>query len=209
MSFVTNLNLTTVKRIFLIAGLFIFLLPSAAWAERKVAHNIKISKELPRGWTQPVDVVIALTDGNSQEVRRLSAHIQVSKAVTINVGSLKPGPYTITIKRANSTDTPAAITAQVIKKKGDDNIVLEFSDCLSAIPYGRNVKKPVIYLYPPTTEDIAVHVQFAGELTQTIPAYAGGWKVTATPDGTITNHADGKQYPYLFWEGMPASRTGT
>jgi len=33
------------------------------------------------------------------------------------------------------------------------------------------------------------------------PAYNGGWNVTAFPDGTLVNHADGKEYSYLYWEG--------
>lgn len=29
------------------------------------------------------------------------------------------------------------------------------------------------------------------------------WQVTARPDGTLMDHADGKEYSYLFWEGNP------
>jgi len=47
--------------------------------------------------------------------------------------------------------------------------------------------KPVIYLYPEKTMDV--------------PDYGQGWIVTAAPDGTLTNHADGLQYHYLYWEG--------
>lgn len=62
--------------------------------------------------------------------------------------------------------------------------------------------KPVIYLYP--TEETAVHVSldYAGELTVTYPDYGeDGWHVMASPDGTLTD-ADGRQYSYLFWEGV-------
>lgn len=31
------------------------------------------------------------------------------------------------------------------------------------------------------------------------------WKVTARPDGTLIDHADGREYSYLFWEGEPDS----
>lgn len=62
--------------------------------------------------------------------------------------------------------------------------------------------KPVIYLYP-TTETLAhVEVSPLGGLTKTEPSYGTkGWTVKAKPDGTLTN-ADGKMYPYLFWEGI-------
>ncbi len=35
----------------------------------------------------------------------------------------------------------------------------------------------------------------------TYPAYNGKWQVTAHPDGSLINKADGKPYSYLFWEG--------
>ncbi len=61
--------------------------------------------------------------------------------------------------------------------------------------------KPVIYLYPPASQDVVVYVQPNGGLTFTEPFYSNGWKVKAHPDGQIYNYADQKTYPYLFWEG--------
>lgn len=61
--------------------------------------------------------------------------------------------------------------------------------------------KPVIYLYPEKTTDVSVKLDYAGDLTVTYPTYGDGWQVTAEPDGTLTNHADGLEYSYLFWEG--------
>ena len=60
--------------------------------------------------------------------------------------------------------------------------------------------KPVIYLYPEETTDITVRLPKT-DLTVTYPAYNDGWSVTASPDGTLINHADGREYSYLFWEG--------
>ncbi len=62
-------------------------------------------------------------------------------------------------------------------------------------------RKPVIYLYPEETTDISVSLDYDGELTFTYPVYNNGWTVTAQPDGTLMNHADGREYSYLFWEG--------
>jgi hypothetical protein len=64
--------------------------------------------------------------------------------------------------------------------------------------------KPVIYLYPEVSTTVDVRVNFNGEFTVTIPTYNDGWTVTAHPDGTLID-ADGEEYPYLFWEGIPAS----
>lgn len=62
--------------------------------------------------------------------------------------------------------------------------------------------KPVIYLYPTQQTDVAVELDYEGTLTCTYPAYNGGWRVTASPDGTLVNQADGREYSYLYWEGQ-------
>ena len=62
--------------------------------------------------------------------------------------------------------------------------------------------KPVIYLYPEKTTDVQVKLDFNGKLIATYPTYNNGWSVTAQPDGTLINHADGREYSYLFWEGL-------
>ncbi|MCK5412768.1 MAG: hypothetical protein KAI57_00140 [Candidatus Pacebacteria bacterium] len=64
--------------------------------------------------------------------------------------------------------------------------------------------KPVIYLYPQEKREIYVKLDFNGEFIATYPDYdyiINGWEVTAYPDGKIINHADNKEYSYLFWEG--------
>jgi hypothetical protein len=63
-------------------------------------------------------------------------------------------------------------------------------------------RKPAIYLYPATTLDIRVQLTYGGRLTCSYPAYNDGWLVTAQPDGTLINKADGREYAYLFWEGL-------
>ncbi len=66
--------------------------------------------------------------------------------------------------------------------------------------YGADAK-PVIYLYPEDETAVDVTLTYKGTLTCTYPAYDDGWHVTAAPDGTLTD-GDGKQYAYLFWEGI-------
>lgn len=62
--------------------------------------------------------------------------------------------------------------------------------------------KPVIYLYPEKTTDVYVNVKPTGGISISDPELGEGWKVKATPEGRIYNYADGKSYPYLFWEGF-------
>ena len=68
------------------------------------------------------------------------------------------------------------------------------------------VRKPVIYLYPEAETEVTVELSYAGTLTCTYPACVptasgGRWTVTACPDGTLRDET-GRQYPYLFWEGV-------
>ena len=60
--------------------------------------------------------------------------------------------------------------------------------------------KPVIYLYPEEETEVMVMLDYNGQLTCTYPAYNDGWRVTASPDGTLTDEK-GMQYNYLYWEG--------
>lgn len=86
---------------------------------------------------------------------------------------------------------------------GTEEIVEEKTECLAEEEDEAPViySKPLIYLYPAEETEVSVKLDFAGELTVTYPAYNDGWEVTAKPDGTLMNHADGKEYSYLFWEG--------
>ena len=61
--------------------------------------------------------------------------------------------------------------------------------------------KPVLYLYPEEETEVAVRLDYDGDLTCAYPAYDGGWTVTARPDGTLTDAA-GQTYSYLYWEGV-------
>ena len=62
--------------------------------------------------------------------------------------------------------------------------------------------KPVIYLYPEAETEVTVRLEYQGRLTCTYPAPDpdGAWRVTARPDGTLTDR-QGREYSYLFWEG--------
>ncbi|MBE6961956.1 MAG: hypothetical protein E7445_05815 [Ruminococcaceae bacterium] len=59
--------------------------------------------------------------------------------------------------------------------------------------------KPVIYLYPEEATDVTVKLDVTGKLTTVYPAYDNGWRVTAQPDGTLTD-TNGREYYCLYWE---------
>ena len=66
------------------------------------------------------------------------------------------------------------------------------------------VDKPVIYLYPEEEMDVNVQLKLNGQFRCTYPKYDDnfGWTVTADPSGRLHNLADGRNYDYLFWEGV-------
>ena len=64
-------------------------------------------------------------------------------------------------------------------------------------------EKPVIYLYSERPTEVTVKLDYDGTLTTAYPAYGDGWQVTVEPDGTLTDAA-GREYNYLYWEGVTA-----
>jgi hypothetical protein len=69
--------------------------------------------------------------------------------------------------------------------------------------------KPVIYLYPSKETIVSVKVEPKEGLSVSIPDYGKGWTVLAKPTGELINQADGKPYPYLFWESASEKRPVT
>ena len=66
-------------------------------------------------------------------------------------------------------------------------------------------EKPVIYLYPTEEIEVTVKLDFKGKLNFIYPNFNSeldAWYIEAHPDGTLINIADGKEYPYLFWDGI-------
>ncbi len=71
-----------------------------------------------------------------------------------------------------------------------------------------HIDKPMIYLYPETETEVDVRLDFDGTLTTTYPEYNDGWRVTASPDGTLVDK-NGRTYYGLYWEGTSAPEYDT
>ncbi len=65
-------------------------------------------------------------------------------------------------------------------------------------PHCYVVKKPTIYLYPTSVENVSIILHVHGSIIASNPMYNKGWKVLAYPNGTIIY--DNKSYDYLFYE---------
>jgi len=109
------------------------------------------------------------------------------------------GPATrITLSGLTQASAPATYTGSIAEWYRAESVTVLSAMDLIAAP-----EKPVIYLYPEVETEVSVLLDYRGTLTYTYPAYGDGWRVTAKPDGTLTD-ADGQIYNYLYWEGIGA-----
>ena len=77
------------------------------------------------------------------------------------------------------------------------------SDGKMVIYFEEVARKPVIYIYPEEETDVHVELELTeAELSTTYPKYNNGWDVTASPDGSLLNKADGSHHKYLFWDAV-------
>lgn len=69
--------------------------------------------------------------------------------------------------------------------------------------------KPIIYLYPETTEEVSVYLGKPENLTCTYPKYDNGWNVLAEPNGNLIDLKNGRSLYGLYWEGISNSLHNT
>lgn len=68
------------------------------------------------------------------------------------------------------------------------------------------VRKPVIYLYPETKQNVRVTVDIKGEFLVRYPMPDNNtWDVIAQPDGVLFDCKTERKYSYLFWEAKNPS----
>lgn len=76
--------------------------------------------------------------------------------------------------------------------------MIRFVNTAFVIP---NACEPILYLYPAQAEKVTVKLGEEIAVTQSYPAYRGGWSVSAQPDGWLMELSSGRRLPHLFWEG--------
>ena len=67
---------------------------------------------------------------------------------------------------------------------------------------GEECAGEILYFTESNPKTIVQKLDYKGNLTCTYPDYNGGWEVTAYPSGRIIDQKTGKEYSYLFWEGV-------
>ncbi len=79
-----------------------------------------------------------------------------------------------------------------------DTMIIDFPGTIN--PYDVVAEKPVIYLYSDEKLQVELNLKLNGELSCTYPKYENGWRVTVDSNGI--RGEDGKEYNYLYWEGL-------
>lgn len=115
----------------------------------------------------------------------------------------------ITVTHYNNMNIKYLFRIEVPKEKYQNQTVKITDNPIEYAPGEPVPCKPVIYLYPEETMDINVrlHIKDLGNLTYTYPQYNRftGWNVTADPD-SVLHDASGREYSYLFWEGISSQK---
>ena len=111
--------------------------------------------------------------------------------------------YTEFWERGYNKDNNDWVYVETDTVKGWIKTVCDNSDEPNVRFHGLAVDKPVIYLYPEQETDVHVELELTeSELSTTYPKYNNGWDVTASPDGSLLNKADGTHHKYLFWDAV-------
>jgi hypothetical protein len=125
----------------------------------------------------------------------------VASTATTNVttASSMASATTSTASPTSTSPTPTNTTAQATSA----TTTRAPSSTTSLSP----TRKPAIYFYPQMALQVHVTLRYDGRLTCTYPSYPeDGWRVTAYPDGRLFSQADGREYSYLYWEGLTETK---
>jgi len=135
------------------------------------------------------------TSGSNQIIYSIDAKMDTANLNVNNAFFITTTPGKHVFQFYYSEDYYEISTDSITVKGGyQTNIDLNFTSSERMIM----TEKPVIYLYPETTQSVQVKLAPIGELQFTYPEYKSGWNFLVAPDGTIT--LNGILYPYLFWD---------
>lgn len=100
---------------------------------------------------------------------------------------------------------PFSLYDNLIELGADATIKNNQGQTVESIITRSNVRKPILYFYPP--EEIQVNVVLKNEqaLTHTYPKYSQSWNVLAKPDGSLYD-VNGRYYYALYWEGAEENK---
>ena len=149
-----------------------------------------------------------------------ATHLPVTPKPTSLSSPLPPGPPSqpprrFSFFRSSATRAPPSVQSQIQPTLLNPllNPTLVPSPVMRGAP-----RKPVIYLYPPSslpnvTVDLALTSswQFSAVHPPPITTVPSGkphtaqsltWTVTAEPNGTLVDKASGMEVSYLYWEAM-------
>jgi hypothetical protein len=156
-----------------------------------VSGQVSIDELAPTGKTSTGDIVYEYKDKNAQYLKKW---YQEDVDFIKNTGEIEGSDF-----KKNTTYDTFVSKHLVFFWKDPLGRLIRFVN--TNYVFGGSCGKPVIYLYPEQTTKVSVSVMPTGGMTVSDPVYNHGWNVIADPNSNLTNLANGKVYPYLFWEG--------
>lgn len=133
------------------------------------------------------------------QIKEISSGAYTNENGEFEMKQIQPGAYTLVISNVGYETS----TLDVQLKAGD-----HFSFTGQISPVRMELLKPIIYLYPEKTTEVEVELAYDGKITTTYPKLPSeGWKITASPDGTLIDE-NGRAYYALYWEGEPRKPLG-
>ncbi len=179
-------------------------------------RNIEISKE--DGSKEIIGYEVEASGcGSSKYVYDETYKTSVTRDL-VRIGKTNKSDYLYGFKDGSTEDFKALYDSYWVKEGEEKKSEVDFLEIYPKIfwkdPFGRLLAfyradilapaecgKPVIYLYPEEPGEFDVKVNPNKGMSISIPEYGNGWKVYSDEKSNIKNLADGKIYPYLFWEG--------
>lgn len=151
-----------------------------------------VSKTINHDFENYNYVVYALATDSCRETLEYKNTTITDKKLTINFnlstycGVCAPFDYVYEIAIPKDIDSSLKTTTK-------HNLVSK-EECDVDIAY-----KPVLYLYPESTQEITINFSNENLLTTTYPKFNNEWKITANQNGDLLDK-NGQKYYALFWE---------
>ena len=82
--------------------------------------------------------------------------------------------------------------------------IIEFIDYYNSPVTVVAAGKPIIYIYPKTTQEVTIKLKNPEVLTCSYPKYDKEWSVLANPEGKLIDLKTNKELYSLYWEGTNA-----
>jgi hypothetical protein len=169
-----------------------------ALAPYHIISDVK-TNDLLSGQVRVVGTIFSSVDGTKINRALVSTMDNRTKTLSDSIGH-----YELMIHESDTSifvysDYYAEVALPSYDFKAGHTVTINFT-LSPATPPIEVAFKPVIYLYSNQPQTATIKLNVHGDLTFSYPNYDKGWEVRVDQTGAL-EASNGRQYPYLFWEG--------